>query len=312
MQRFLSLGLSCQSRFAIDSCTAAYLRCPFDFVICTRGFLLEALRSDGASFRHDAADSDTYRMPVEGTEGVHSKGCWFWHDYPVKRDLAPDWREHIPEVNLKLVTLWDRFAEAARDAAVPKRFVLSNTQESLAEFAAGPAQFRERFALDLPFARDLHETMRHFGARNARVTMFVRDLEDYRALAGAADSLPGFDFVFGGVLPLMGEPVLSGTALLDLPGHLLPDGGIAAIAGYYQNGGEIEAIAEDAAILCRHDAAGRTAVGAIRPCAGGFLFVLAEERIRIARAHLQGTNLRLSSGLNGGGLEWRRVVRPNG
>ena len=126
--KYLSLGLSCQSRMTVESAGLDYIRGPFDYAIAEKSALLKALATNGRSLLHDPTTSSMYMMPVERRQGVHSDGVYYWHVDP-KADrltLHPNWAEHTPKVNEKYEFLWRRFAEAI---AEPGRniFVIGST-----------------------------------------------------------------------------------------------------------------------------------------------------------------------------------------
>lgn len=227
----VSLGFSCQTRFMIEALYPELKRQPFDFNITSRAALIRALETDGASLMHRPETMATYRMPVEGRQGIEVSGIFFWHDYPLEEDkltLHPDWALKHEQVNAKYQMLWQRFSDLIR-SETEKTFVLSNSQHNLPQFAENETDFGRKFGLGRAAYEELVAVLDGYGAQNYRLKFLSRSVAELAETADLHDER--LDHRFVGALSLRVAP--------DMVAKLFSGGDepdIAVVAGRYENG----------------------------------------------------------------------------
>jgi hypothetical protein len=255
----LSLGHSCQTRFIIDAIDPSSRRMPFDFNITSRPALIRALETDGASLRHDEGNATVFSMPVDGRQGLDVGGLYFWHDYPLAEDrlrLADGWQRDIARVNEKYAALWSRLSTALRSDE-PKTLALSNSQHNLGQFAADDVEFTSHFGLGRHAFDTLVQALDAHGARNYRLLLLTRSVDEFAETASLAD--PRLDHRFVGILSLRPDPRVAGSLQPEETGA-----GIARLAGVYGGGAwKIEARSPRVAIVHQDSGAGFQPHGSI-------------------------------------------------
>lgn len=271
----LSLGFSCQTRFAINSGAASTKTMPFDWAITPRSVVLDALASDGETLRLSEASASVFTMPVEGRSGVRSDGMYYWHDFPLlenNKDLAPNWAEDIHAVNEKSARRWKRFRNLLRDPDLPKRLMFSNSQHNLPEFADGPEDFHQKFGFDEEFAHAIVDALNAFGAKNFRITFLSRSIGDYDRLVDAQTRMADIlDVRFAGEMTLkVNTQFAASVCSTMLPGQSPASTELLEpIEGHYDNGSRI-ALHGNAALVYNHRG---NLWGEAAPFPGGYLFV---------------------------------------
>ncbi len=268
----ISLGFSCQTRFAIDGGTAATATMPFDWTITTRSFLVDALASDGKAFEIIEAKSSIYTMPEEKTAGVHMGGVFFWHDFPRQEDQPhpqAEWRDHIADVNENYRKRWGRFRNLLRNFGVHKRLIISNSQKNLIEFSTDESDFNEKFGLDEDFLLALCDRLNSWAARNYRITFLVRSLRGYEKIIDAQTRMPGiFDVRFAGAMSLPANNRLVSSIFMEVPD--IAAGLLPMLAGRYVNG--VEIVLRGKSALVYHPVSETLWAEAV-PFPGGYIFV---------------------------------------
>ena len=202
MKHYISLGFSCQSRFAIDSFTADHRGMPYDWLVTTKEFILETLTNlDGREFTPPTEELQIYEMVTEKTEGLRRNGIWFWHDFP--RDgtrLAGNWRSET-KVLEKYPKLWKRFLETIRDGSKRKVFVISNSQFNLNEFLMPGGNFADHYRIDTAYLELLNRKLEAAGAVNFELLVLTRTIGEFVDIA-MNSSLHNLDARFVGLLGL--------------------------------------------------------------------------------------------------------------
>ena len=271
----VSLGFSCQTRFAINNGAAGTKTMPFDWAITTRSFVVDALASDGKAFEIAEENTSIYTMPIEERGGIHTHGVYFWHDFPYQegdQHLQDEWRNCIPDVNERYRKKWWRFRNLLRNSGVSKHIVISNTQDNLTEFSNDESDFHEKFGLDEDFLLTLCDRLDSWMARNYRVTFLVRSFRDYEKLVDAQMRMPGvFAVRFAGVMSLLANnPVVPSIFMMIRDGEA---GLLSMLQGRYDNGVEIVLRGKSALV---HHPDRKTLWGEATPFPGGYIFVFEE------------------------------------
>jgi len=287
----VSLGFSCLTRFSIELCSADFLRLPFDFLISSKAFILDAFASDGANFLISPEQATLYEQTVQRLCGVSANGAVFWHDFPrqdATRLLLPGWEEHVERVNQKYAALWRRFAAFLRDAQIEKRIVISNAQKNLVEFASSPGEFESKFGLDENFFKQLYSALRAFGARSFRISFLDRTIESaLRLHLLRREYKDVLDVRFVGVMNLSTEARIAMSSLAIVPPHA---DSVESICGRYSDGREIVNLGDGAALVCRQNDGARVPIGEARPYPNGFIFIFTgqPDNVQIARLDRDG------------------------
>lgn len=280
----VSLGFSCQTRFVINNGAAGTKTMPFDWAITTRSFVIDALASDGEAFEIAEENTSIYTMPIQGRQGAHTCGVYFWHDFPYHEDeqrLQDEWRKRIPDVNESYRKKWGRFRNLLRNFNVNKHIIISNSQDNLTEFSSDESDFHKKFGLDENFLLTLCDRLDSWMARNYRVTFLVRSLRDYEKLVDAQMRMPGvFAVRFAGVMSLLANnPLVPSIFMVVRDTEASP---LSTLVGCYDNGVEIVLRGKSALV---YHADRKTLWGEATPFPGGYIFVFEEggEAIYTAR-----------------------------
>ena len=297
----ITLGFSCQSRFSIDLFTARHQRHPFDFVIASKAAVLEGLRTEGASFRHDAETIRLFTAAAEARTGVERGGIHFWHDYPLenKKTLVPDWAAHIPSVNAKYAALWPRFIALLRDEDAEVTLVICDTQWDLEEYVAAGSGFETMFGFDAAYHGALRQALDGLGARRCDILFTGRDLRRVTQLRAEIKD-PRFRCRFGGVLKLRANSLLSVSAM---SARAEGSAALDRLCGDYDDGVSITRSSAETALVRRLAPDGESAL--IAECSllpDGYLVVLPGAN-NVFGAVLEGGALRIANG-----MMWRRRV----
>lgn len=266
VEKIISLGFSCQSKFTSNIVCGDFQSLPFDSNITTKDFVLKALdQGNGQLFMREFSELEHYQMPQEKTQGLHKDGIWFWHDFPRNgNDLADGYQASVNLVE-KYAYLWKRFINRLEDRG-PKRFLVSNTQKNLVEFASDQQDFTNKFGFDIGFYNNLCAALDKLGVENYRVTFLVRTLEEYRNLCNQ----PGtdrLDLRYGGVLNLNYNPLIASS--LVSPEHQTST--LDQLCGNYDKGYVVEKANHDSVVI--NDGNGK-AVAVGRSFYDGFIFGL--------------------------------------
>ncbi len=265
----ISLGFSCQTRFAINIGSAAGPAMPFDWTITTRSFVNTALATDGEVLTISENDVSIYTMPDEKCQGVQMHGIYFWHDFPVAEDnrtIKTGWERDIAKVNDKYKKRWLYFKELMRDSFTEKRILFSNTQLNLSQFATDKNDFHNKFGLDNYFFYSVIDSLNLWGAKNYRITFLVRTLDDYETLVDTETKLSHlFDVRFAGEMSLRANAPLV-SSIFTTPSAA---GALGELCGKYKNGAQIAMRGKTALI---YNVNGKLC-GEVRPFTGGYLFV---------------------------------------
>jgi hypothetical protein len=296
MKKFISLGLSCQSRLSIDAVTADHRALPYDWCFTTKAFILKSLTDlDGAGFWPSIDALELYEMPIEKNLGPGADGIWFWHDFPREGNaLLPGWRNHSGFAD-KYPFLWDRFLRLIRDPVIEKVFVLSNSQYNLDQLASGYDDFSEKFGIDSTFLTALDAALLAAGACNYRFIILSRRIEDF------------FDIILNSTLSHI-DPRLVGPLLLPyhpIVAHALSDHGASGssldrIIGTYDNGAQI--ISAPFNTMAIINAQGQ-AWGAVRSFSDGMILSFADGLNQVFTAIPDGDDLYLSNK-----TRWRKII----
>jgi hypothetical protein len=300
----LSLGFSCLTRFSIEQVSADHRRFPFDYAIATRKGVIEALDSHGGALQVEPDALSVFTTATEGREGPTQGEFYYWHDYPMGgvHTLAEDWRKAVPEVNARYRYLWDRFDRLVTDPGTTKRFVVSNAQHNLPDFASAEA-FDTRFALDTAYYVSLTEALDRYGIADYRVVFLNRDIaHTVETRAGVSD--PRFSTRFVGVLNLPTHHRIASSALGPAAP---PEGRIARACGRYEGGWRLEPSGPVTATVYRDGASGAALVGEFCETMGGFLAVLANAPNQVFRVMDDGGDLRFAGRVGGEDPRWRRL-----
>ena len=97
--RLISLGLSCQTKFSIDLCSADFLSLPFDYNTTTKSFVLDAFATEGTSFLISLDEAIIYQMPIYRQCGIlaHGTYCGFRPNRNHLRTVFQWSSDHGPE-----------------------------------------------------------------------------------------------------------------------------------------------------------------------------------------------------------------------
>ncbi len=300
----VSLGFSCLTRFSIEQVSADHRRFPFDYAICTRKGVVQALDSHGASLQAEPDALSVFTTATEGREGPTKGEFYYWHDYPMGgvQTLADDWRRAVPEVNDRYRYLWDRFDRLIMDAETPKRFVLSNAQHNLPDFATA-GDFDARFALDTAYYVSLTDSLERYGVSDYRIVFLNRNIA-HTVETRTRITDPRFSTRFVGVLNLPTHGRIAASALgPDAPG----EGRLARACGRYEGGWRLEPSGPATATVYKDGATGSTLAGEFCETLGGFLAVLVHAPNQVFRVIEDGGDLRFAGRVGGEDPRWRRL-----
>jgi hypothetical protein len=185
-------------------------------------------------------------MPGEQIEGLGKDGVWFWHDFPRtpnEKSLHPDYRNHN-DLSGKYRYLWSRFLAAITDNSEPKRFIVSNSQANLVEYASSPEDFQTKFRIDSEYVHALHAGLNSLGVRDYTVTYLVRSMEEYLELSSDPANFE-CDIRFVGPLSLPLKPIAASAMVAAETNN----GSIASLLGNYDNGLKLVQSSSSSAIL---------------------------------------------------------------
>ena len=265
-KEILSLGFSCQSRFSINRCIANPTTYPFDWLIITKQFLLNALLHDGANLWTALDQPDMHQMPVEKTQGIAGDGVYYWHDFPRDGEvlLSANWRDNIKKVKRKYRHLWKKFSIALRNPHIEKNLLIANTQHNLEQFAQSPEEFDIKFGIDEKFIKSLVAGLLQFNAVHFKVIVLARDI-------GAVSVLDDLvDIQFAGVLSLPTNDLIATSLSLCHSGPQLDAICLNQITGKYNNGAEI--IRHAGKLVCIVYNSQGLPWAEVRPFPGGYIF----------------------------------------
>jgi len=264
---------------------------PFDWIITSKQFLLsELLSKDGRGFCKDVSELEVHLMPREKIEGLGKDGVWFWHDFPRTPDeksLRADYRNHN-DLSGKYRYLWARFIATVTNDSEPKRFIVSNSQANLIEYASSPEDFQAKFGIDSAYVRALGAGLDSLGVRNYGITFLVRSMEEYLELSSDPANFTA-DIRFVGPLSLPVKPI----ALSAMIAGETSSGSIESLIGTYENGMEIVRSSLSSAILLNSQ---KEPIAVARASANGFTFCLAGGVDSIVFAVYEGEQIRFPSG----------------
>ena len=297
MPLLISLGFSCQSKLLLESVSNDSPSMPFDWNITTKEFILSELsKKDGSGFYRDVSELEMHRMPGELIEGLGKDGIFFWHDFPRTPDqkaLRADYHDYN-DLGGKYRYLWARFLAAVTNEAEPKRFIVSNTQANLVEYASSPEDFDRKFRIDSTFTRELRDRLSLLGARNYDITYLVRTMEEYLELSSHRAHFES-DVRFVGPLSL---PVKDVALAAMLAGET-SNTAIENLSGKYDNGMGIVQSSSSSAIL--YDTQ-KQALAVARAGRNSYTFCFRGGVDGIVFAVKEGESLRFPSGAS-----WRRT-----
>lgn len=265
MKHYISLGFSCQSRFAIDSLSADHRAMPYDWLISTKAFILETLTSlDGREFTPSTGALQIHEAKSEGMQGAYGNGAWFWHDFPRNGNrLAENWRAETNHL-AKYPKLWKRFLDLIRDGSRRKVFVLSNSQFNLPEFLRPPGDFSAHYGINAAYLELLNQKLEAAGAVNFEFLVLLRSLGEFIDI-GQNCRLQNLDARFVGTLSL---PIhIQVASSLLHPAKAGPD--LDRLIGRYDNGVEIIRAPFDSLLVL---APGNVSWGVARRHFNGYLF----------------------------------------
>lgn len=266
MNKLISLGFSCQSKFILDYLNPKQPTMPYDWSITTKEFVLQSLASmDGREFLPDIRELEFYEMPKEGTQGLGRSGIWFWHDFPRKgHKLDPNWSLEKNYLT-KYPILWARFLHEIRNSEVPKIFIISNSQSNLDQFSNSSLDFSEKFGIDSRYLIELTNHLNNAGAKNYELMVLLRGIEEFMELTSAPKPNVKITAIFVGSLSLPFHIKIADSLFKNI--HT--DSQIASLIGLYDNGAEIVEFDQDLAIVLNST---KTPWAIARLTAKGYIF----------------------------------------
>lgn len=178
----ISLGFSCVTRFLLNVFDCSMLRLPYDYNITPKNFLVDSLVRKGLPFFE--GELSIYEMSLSKEQGIQRlDGIMFWHDFDrIEHRIAPGWQEKAPKVNEKYKYLVGRFLNIIQGGAL-KVFYVSNVQPNLTQYSYSEEDFERKFRLDVEFYFALKSAIEACGAKNFKIILLNRELNDAAQLA---------------------------------------------------------------------------------------------------------------------------------
>lgn len=240
----ISLGFSCVTRFVLNVFDCSMLRLPYDYNITPKNFLLESLQRKGMPFFE--GDFSVYEMSLSKEQGLQrGNGIMLWHDFDrIEHKIAPGWEGKICTVNEKYRYLLARFFDIVQSSA-SKIFYVSNVQPNLPQYALLEDGFDGMFKLDVEFYFLLNDALLACGAKNFKIALLNRDLDDAAGLARLREQ--GRENLISRYIGTLNTGNFNKIANSFIP--KIHDNTIDAIVGRYTNGCVIEPLCKDVAAV---------------------------------------------------------------